>query len=135
MFKRELRVVLLFRNSCIVMLSYLIPLLLLIIAIHTIHAIVWLLLRKKTWLQSYFQVVNFYLFIFSDDRGMLELMRTTDYGKTFKTVATKIFSFGLGGRFLFASVMTGKVSKYLQYQNQIIFYLETADLSRWFQIR
>ncbi|XP_068453032.1 sortilin 1b [Clinocottus analis] len=42
------------------------------------------------------------------DRGMLELKRTTDYGKTFKTVAGKIYSFGLGGRFLFASVMTGK---------------------------
>uniref|UniRef100_A0A673CT32 Sortilin n=1 Tax=Sphaeramia orbicularis TaxID=375764 RepID=A0A673CT32_9TELE len=44
------------------------------------------------------------------DRGVLELRRTTDYGKTIKTVATKIYSFGLGGRFLFASVMTGKVS-------------------------
>ncbi|XP_059189096.1 sortilin 1b [Centropristis striata] len=42
------------------------------------------------------------------DRGMLELKRTTDYGKTIKTVASKIYSFGLGGRFLFASVMTGK---------------------------
>lgn len=44
------------------------------------------------------------------DRGMLELRRTTNYGKTIKTVATKIYSFGLGGRFLFASVMTGKGS-------------------------
>ncbi|CAL8259157.1 unnamed protein product [Gadus morhua 'NCC'] len=42
------------------------------------------------------------------DRGMLDLKRTTDYGKTIKTVANNIFSFGLGGRFLFASVMTGK---------------------------
>ncbi|XP_029911706.1 sortilin 1b [Myripristis murdjan] len=42
------------------------------------------------------------------DRGMLTLRRTTDYGKTIKTVASKIYSFGLGGRFLFASVMTGK---------------------------
>uniref|UniRef100_A0A4W5JK62 Sortilin n=1 Tax=Hucho hucho TaxID=62062 RepID=A0A4W5JK62_9TELE len=42
-----------------------------------------------------------------NDRGMLDLKRTTDYGKTIKTVATKIFSFGLGGKFLFASVMTG----------------------------
>ncbi|XP_008294333.1 sortilin 1b [Stegastes partitus] len=42
------------------------------------------------------------------DRGMLELRRTTDYGNTIKTVASKIYSFGLGGRFLFASVMTGK---------------------------
>ncbi|KAM3872372.1 sortilin 1b [Diretmus argenteus] len=42
------------------------------------------------------------------EHGMLELRRTTDYGKTIKTVASKIFSFGLGGRFLFASVMTDK---------------------------
>ncbi|XP_037540424.1 sortilin 1b [Nematolebias whitei] len=42
------------------------------------------------------------------DRGMLELKRTTDYGQTIKPVAKKIFSFGLGGRFLFASIMTGK---------------------------
>ncbi|XP_061843645.1 sortilin 1b [Nerophis lumbriciformis] len=43
-----------------------------------------------------------------DDRGELELRRTTDNGKTIATVATKIYSFGLGGRFLFASVMMGK---------------------------
>ncbi|KAJ8017219.1 hypothetical protein DPEC_G00015530 [Dallia pectoralis] len=42
-----------------------------------------------------------------NERGMLELRKTSDYGKTIKTVATKIFSFGLGGKFLFASVMTG----------------------------
>ncbi|XP_013875548.1 sortilin 1b [Austrofundulus limnaeus] len=42
------------------------------------------------------------------DRGMLELRKTTDYGKTIKTVANKVYSFGLGERFLFASVMTGK---------------------------
>uniref|UniRef100_A0A674D6Q3 Sortilin 1b n=1 Tax=Salmo trutta TaxID=8032 RepID=A0A674D6Q3_SALTR len=39
--------------------------------------------------------------------GMLDLRKTADYGKTIKTVAIKIFSFGLGGKFLFASVMTG----------------------------
>lgn len=51
------------------------------------------------------------------DRGMLDLKRTTDLGKTIKTVASKIFSFGLGGRFLFASVMTGKVSlKYILFK-------------------
>nr|XP_057940422.1 sortilin-like isoform X1 [Doryrhamphus excisus] len=43
-----------------------------------------------------------------NDRGVLELRRTTDFGKSITTVATKIYSFGLGGRFLFASVMTGK---------------------------
>uniref|UniRef100_A0A3Q4ACP5 VPS10 domain-containing protein n=1 Tax=Mola mola TaxID=94237 RepID=A0A3Q4ACP5_MOLML len=42
------------------------------------------------------------------DRGMLELKRTTDYGKTIKSIANKIYSYGLGGRFLFASVMTDK---------------------------
>uniref|UniRef100_A0A8C7JH17 Sortilin 1b n=1 Tax=Oncorhynchus kisutch TaxID=8019 RepID=A0A8C7JH17_ONCKI len=42
--------------------------------------------------------------------GMLDLRKTADYGKTIKTVAIKIFSFGLGGKFLFASVMTGTVS-------------------------
>lgn len=42
------------------------------------------------------------------ERGMLELRRTTDFGTTIKTVASKIYSFGLGGRFVFASVMTGK---------------------------
>ncbi|KAM9785638.1 sortilin 1b [Neosynchiropus ocellatus] len=42
------------------------------------------------------------------DQGVLVLMRTTNYGKTIKTIASKIYSFGKGGRFLFASVMTGK---------------------------
>lgn len=50
-----------------------------------------------------------FVFVLSVDRGMLELKKTSDYGKTIKTVASKIYSFGLGGRFLFASVMTGKV--------------------------
>uniref|UniRef100_A0A671TK20 Sortilin 1b n=1 Tax=Sparus aurata TaxID=8175 RepID=A0A671TK20_SPAAU len=53
-------------------------------------------------------MVSFLMFFPPDDRGMLELRRTTDFGKTIKTVASKIYSFGLGGRFLFASVMTGK---------------------------
>ncbi|XP_066481524.1 sortilin isoform X2 [Tiliqua scincoides] len=44
------------------------------------------------------------------DLGLLELKRTKDLGKTFKTIGTKIYSFGLGGRFLFASVMTEKGS-------------------------
>uniref|UniRef100_A0A8D2J9K5 Sortilin n=1 Tax=Varanus komodoensis TaxID=61221 RepID=A0A8D2J9K5_VARKO len=42
------------------------------------------------------------------DLGLLELKRTKDFGKTFKTIGSKIYSFGLGGRFLFASVMTEK---------------------------
>lgn len=50
------------------------------------------------------------LFCFLDDRGTLVLIKTVDYGKTFKTIAEKIYSFGIGGHFLFASVMTGTVS-------------------------
>ncbi|XP_067099962.1 sortilin-like isoform X2 [Osmerus mordax] len=41
------------------------------------------------------------------DRGMLELKRTVDYGRSFRTIATKVYSFVLGGRFIFASIMTG----------------------------
>ncbi|XP_077438606.1 sortilin-like isoform X2 [Vanacampus margaritifer] len=44
-------------------------------------------------------------------RGELQMRRTTDFGKTIKTIATKLYSFGLGGRFLFASVMTGKANE------------------------
>uniref|UniRef100_A0A8C2BRY5 Sortilin n=1 Tax=Cyprinus carpio TaxID=7962 RepID=A0A8C2BRY5_CYPCA len=40
------------------------------------------------------------------DRGMLELRKSLDYGKTFKTIGSRIYSFGLGGRFVFASIMT-----------------------------
>ncbi|XP_066499243.1 sortilin 1b [Hoplias malabaricus] len=41
------------------------------------------------------------------DRGVLVLMKTVDNGQTFKKIADKIYSFGIGGRFLFASVMSG----------------------------
>uniref|UniRef100_A0AAY4CWA2 VPS10 domain-containing protein n=1 Tax=Denticeps clupeoides TaxID=299321 RepID=A0AAY4CWA2_9TELE len=44
------------------------------------------------------------------DRGSLELKKTSDYGRTFKTIGSRIYSFGLGGRFVFSSVMTGVVS-------------------------
>lgn len=48
--------------------------------------------------------------MFSDDRGMLVLRKTTDFGVNIKTVAQKIYSFGIGGRFLFASMSaTGSV--------------------------
>ncbi|XP_051532313.1 sortilin isoform X2 [Myxocyprinus asiaticus] len=40
------------------------------------------------------------------DRGMLELRKSSDYGRTFKTIGSKIYSFGIGGHFVFASVMT-----------------------------
>lgn len=45
----------------------------------------------------------------SDNKGSLELKRTDDYGRSFKTIATKVYSFVLGGKFVFASVMTGTV--------------------------
>ncbi|XP_012679722.1 sortilin 1b isoform X1 [Clupea harengus] len=45
------------------------------------------------------------------DRGMLVLRKTSDYGKTSKTIGEKIYSFGIGGRFLFASVMTRTVQQ------------------------
>ncbi|XP_029429639.1 sortilin [Rhinatrema bivittatum] len=38
--------------------------------------------------------------------GFRELKKTSDFGKTFKTIASKVYSFGLGGPFLYASVMT-----------------------------
>ncbi|XP_077370323.1 sortilin-like [Festucalex cinctus] len=44
-------------------------------------------------------------------RGELEMWRTTDFGETFKRIVPKIYSFGLGGRFLFASVMTGEATE------------------------
>lgn len=44
-----------------------------------------------------------------DYRGMLELRKTTDYGRSFRTIAKKVYSFVLGGHFVFASIMTGTV--------------------------
>ncbi|KAI2661676.1 Sortilin [Labeo rohita] len=41
------------------------------------------------------------------DKGVLVLRKSADLGATFKTVAERIYSFGIGGRFLFASVMAG----------------------------
>ncbi|XP_026163747.1 sortilin-like [Mastacembelus armatus] len=42
-----------------------------------------------------------------NDKGMLELRKTADYGRSFTIIATSVYSFVLGGRFLFASIMTG----------------------------
>ncbi|CAN9512311.1 unnamed protein product [Ophioblennius macclurei] len=42
------------------------------------------------------------------EKGMLELKKTVDYGRTFQTIATRVYSFVLGGKFVFASIMTGK---------------------------
>ncbi|NXK93023.1 SORT protein, partial [Formicarius rufipectus] len=42
------------------------------------------------------------------DLGFLELKKTPDLGKSFKVIGSRIYSFGMGGRFLFASVMTEK---------------------------
>uniref|UniRef100_A0A7N6A6V6 VPS10 domain-containing protein n=1 Tax=Anabas testudineus TaxID=64144 RepID=A0A7N6A6V6_ANATE len=44
-----------------------------------------------------------------NDKGMLELRKTTDYGRSFSTIATSVYSFVLGGRFVFASIMTGRI--------------------------
>lgn len=40
------------------------------------------------------------------DRGMLVLRKTVDLGVKIKTVAERIYSFGIGGGFLFVSLMT-----------------------------
>ncbi|KAF4093571.1 hypothetical protein AMELA_G00003430 [Ameiurus melas] len=44
------------------------------------------------------------------ERGALELRKTSDFGRSFKTIGSRIYSFGLGGRFLFASVMAATSS-------------------------
>uniref|UniRef100_A0A9J8CIE5 Sortilin n=1 Tax=Cyprinus carpio carpio TaxID=630221 RepID=A0A9J8CIE5_CYPCA len=41
------------------------------------------------------------------DKGVLVLRKSADLGVNIKTVAERIYSFGIGGRFLFASVMAG----------------------------
>lgn len=41
---------------------------------------------------------------------MLELEMTTNYGISFRNIRSRVYSFGLGGKFLFASIMTGEVS-------------------------
>ncbi|XP_047439794.1 sortilin-like isoform X2 [Mugil cephalus] len=41
------------------------------------------------------------------DKGMLELRKTVDYGRSFQTIATRVYSFVLGGKFVLASIMTG----------------------------
>ncbi|CAB1425788.1 unnamed protein product [Pleuronectes platessa] len=43
-----------------------------------------------------------------NEKGMLELRKTSDYGRSFHTIATRVYSFVLGGKFVFASIMTGK---------------------------
>uniref|UniRef100_A0A8C2L4S1 Sortilin 1b n=1 Tax=Cyprinus carpio TaxID=7962 RepID=A0A8C2L4S1_CYPCA len=40
-----------------------------------------------------------------NDKGVLVLRKSADLGVNIKTVAERIYSFGIGGRFLFASVM------------------------------
>ncbi|XP_075316758.1 sortilin-like [Odontesthes bonariensis] len=42
-----------------------------------------------------------------NDKGTLELRKTLDYGRSFKTIASRVFSFVVGGKFVFASIMTG----------------------------
>ncbi len=64
------------------------------------------------------------IFSISGDRGTLELRKSLDNGKTFKTIGSRIYSFGLGGRFVFASIMTDSVSSHdvlciILFQNQV----------------
>lgn len=66
------------------------------------------------WVKRYINTfndtsTNFTFFFLSDDKGMLHLRKTFDYGKSFHTIATRVYSFVLGGRFVFASIMTGTV--------------------------
>ncbi|XP_035007205.1 sortilin-like isoform X2 [Hippoglossus stenolepis] len=42
-----------------------------------------------------------------NEKGMLELRKTSDYGRSFQTIATRVYSFVLGGKFVFSSIMTG----------------------------
>ncbi|KAF7654316.1 hypothetical protein LDENG_00071560 [Lucifuga dentata] len=42
-----------------------------------------------------------------NNKGMLELRKTVDYGRSFSIIATRVYSFVLGGRFVLASIMTG----------------------------
>uniref|UniRef100_A0A4W4FZ49 VPS10 domain-containing protein n=1 Tax=Electrophorus electricus TaxID=8005 RepID=A0A4W4FZ49_ELEEL len=57
--------------------------------------------------QFFFFCRNSVCFSLSAERGVLVLKKTTDYGRTAVMIAEKLYSFGLGGRFLFASIMTG----------------------------
>lgn len=53
-----------------------------------------------------------YLNYFTDDvnaRGVLMLKRTMDFGKTYQTLLSHVYSFGFAGRFLFASVVNNQV--------------------------
>uniref|UniRef100_A0A673WJ81 Sortilin 1a n=1 Tax=Salmo trutta TaxID=8032 RepID=A0A673WJ81_SALTR len=61
----------------------------------------------STWRKIHDSVFVSFTLPSSDDKGMLELKRSLDYGKNIKTIASKIYSFVLGGRFVFASIMTG----------------------------
>lgn len=51
--------------------------------------------------------------VLKGDKGMLELRKTTDFGQRFKTIGSRIYSFGLGGRFLYASIMSATVGSYI----------------------
>ncbi|KAM9408225.1 sortilin-like [Pholidichthys leucotaenia] len=42
-----------------------------------------------------------------NDKGMLQLRKTADYGRSFQTIATRVYSFVVGGRFVLVSIMTG----------------------------
>uniref|UniRef100_UPI00358DE0EF sortilin n=1 Tax=Myxine glutinosa TaxID=7769 RepID=UPI00358DE0EF len=46
----------------------------------------------------------------SDAMGKLQLKRSRDFGRTFDIIATNVFSFGSGGRFLYASIFHSQYS-------------------------
>lgn len=48
-------------------------------------------------------------------RGVLMLKRTMDFGKTYKTLLSHVYSFGFAGRFLFASVVNNQTQPRLVY--------------------
>ncbi|XP_059508311.1 sortilin-like isoform X2 [Stegostoma tigrinum] len=43
-----------------------------------------------------------------NERGVLDLKKTTDFGKTSRTLLTKVYAFGFAGRFLFVSVVNNQ---------------------------
>ncbi|XP_026125965.1 sortilin-like [Carassius auratus] len=54
------------------------------------------------------------------DKGALVLRKSADLGVNIKTVAERIYSFGIGGRFLFASVMAGSGNAMLSASEDMI---------------
>lgn len=60
---------------------------------------------------------------------MLDLKKTMDYGKTFHTIASRVYSFVLGGKFVFSSIMTGMVCVSFIYffGSSLFFFMKTKQ--------